>query len=82
MSLRNTLPATQGLTLLPVSRSILVAAANLRATFGSQVKLPDAIHLASALEQSCTTFITNDKRLKGVQGIAVVVLDDFILVSR
>lgn len=74
----NTLPSTQGLNLLPISRAVLIAAAKLRATIGSQVKLPDAIHLASALEQGCSTFVTNDKRLKAVQDIVVVVLDDFI----
>lgn len=46
----------------PVSRGILRQSANVRAEQG--LKLPDAIHMATAIDQCCKTFITNDKKLK------------------
>mgnify|MGYP001220635419 FL=1 len=44
-----------------VSRAVLLEAARIRAGVG--VKLPDAIHVASAHLGECKTFISNDKRL-------------------
>jgi len=57
------------LTIGPVTREILVEAARLRAL--SRIKLPDAIHAATALQKGCSSFLTNDDRLK-IQGIEVV----------
>ncbi|MCY0095938.1 type II toxin-antitoxin system VapC family toxin [Hoeflea ulvae] len=48
--------------LLPVSRDILVKAAGLRAVAGT--KLPDAIHLASAVAAGCQTFLSDDKGIR------------------
>lgn len=44
----------------PVSRDILGASAWLRAVVTS-LKLPDAIHLATAASMSCTKFLTDDR---------------------
>lgn len=65
-------------SLLPVERSILIAAAKLRAESGSQVKLPDAVHLSSALSFHCDAFLTNDKWLRTVNSLKVVLLADMI----
>ncbi|MEO7297138.1 MAG: type II toxin-antitoxin system VapC family toxin [Verrucomicrobiota bacterium] len=51
-----------GLEVIPVSREILREAARLRAE--TNIRLPDAIHLATALESSCNVFLTNDRKLK------------------
>ncbi|MBE9061213.1 PIN domain-containing protein [cf. Phormidesmis sp. LEGE 11477] len=51
--------ATSNTTALPVSRSILLEAARVRVS--TKLKLPDAIHAATALSTGCTTFLTNDK---------------------
>lgn len=48
--------------LLPVSRDILVKAAGLRAVAGT--KLPDAIHLASAVVAGCQAFLSDDKGIR------------------
>ena len=50
------------LSVLPVSRPILVEAARLRAETG--IKLPDAIHVATASAANCDVFLTNDRRMK------------------
>lgn len=60
------------LSVMPVERSILVQAADIRAQ--SKIKLPDAIHAATALSTQCTTFLTNDKQLRAIPDITVLLL--------
>ena len=55
---RSFLTTTAVLEVVPISRRILEEAAQLRAT--SKLKLPDAIHLATALQSQCDSFLTND----------------------
>lgn len=62
--------------LLPISQSILRQAANLRAT--TNIKTPDAIHVATALSVNCNLFITNDKDLRNVPGLPVVILREVL----
>lgn len=57
------------LGVVPVSRQILEGAAGLRAL--SKIKLPDAIHAATARQQRCSSFLTNDGRLR-IEGIDVL----------
>jgi len=47
---------------VPVSRTILVAAAEIRAT--NALKLPAAIHIATASTAGCSTLLTNDRSLQ------------------
>jgi predicted nucleic acid-binding protein len=49
-------------SVIPVSRDILDASANIRALIKG-VKLPDAIHLATAIDQECDFFLSNDRKL-------------------
>ncbi|WP_347566102.1 PIN domain-containing protein [Scytonema sp. UIC 10036] len=58
--------------MIPVSRDILIEAAQLRANVN--IKLPDAIHAATAILTQCSTFITNDQRFQSVLSISVVLL--------
>jgi len=55
--------SNQVLEVVPVQRDILRHAAILRAEKRS-LKLPDAIHLGTALEAGCDVFLTNEKRLE------------------
>lgn len=61
---------------VPVSRSILERAAALRAT--TNLKTPDAIHAATALEHSCAFVLTNDPAFRRVPGLSVALLDDLL----
>jgi predicted nucleic acid-binding protein len=64
----------RGLQVVPVLRTILLEAARLRGTTG--LKLPDAIHLATALSSGCEVFLTNDHRSKHT-GLETLLLQDF-----
>ncbi len=55
------------LTVLPVERDILVDAARMQALLS--LRLPDAIHVATALAAGCDVVISNDKRLKVPAGL-------------
>jgi predicted nucleic acid-binding protein len=46
-------------TLVPVSRNILIETAALRAE--SRFKLPDAVHLVSAIQVQCRFFVSDDR---------------------
>ena len=48
---------------LPVSREVLLLAADLRART-PVLKTPDAIHLASAIVRQCDVFLTGDQQLR------------------
>ncbi len=66
-----------GLTVVPISRAVLVEAARLRAAF-STLKLPDAIHAATARLHGCAVLLTNDARLRAAPGIDVIQLSDIV----
>jgi predicted nucleic acid-binding protein len=50
--------------LIPVSRDLLIETANLRNV--SRHKLPDAVHVVSAIRSRCTYFLSNDVDAKRV----------------
>ena len=68
------LRTTGSRTVAPIDRAVLIEAARLRAT--TPLRLPDAIHVATARLSGCRTFISNDQRLRTSTGLAVIVLDD------
>lgn len=51
-----------GIDVAPVDRAILLDAAQIRADHHA-LKLPDAIHLATADRTACTHFLSGDRRL-------------------
>jgi predicted nucleic acid-binding protein len=69
-----TLYHTPGLSCIPMSRQILEAAAQVRATSG--LKTPDAIHAATALIEGCTLFVTNDVAFRRIHGLNVALLSE------
>ena len=60
--------------LVAVSIEIAERATNLRAAYN--LRTPDAIHVATALETGCEIFLTNDNGLKRLSEIRVLILDD------
>jgi predicted nucleic acid-binding protein len=68
------LTGSRGLTLVDIDRPHLRAAAQLRAS--RRVRTPDALQLVTALNQRCTAFVTNDRRLPDIPGLAIVQLSD------
>ena len=62
-----------GLAVAGLNAAIQERAAELRATIES-LRLPDAIHLATAETERCDLFLTNDKRLRSVPRLPIVVL--------
>ena len=71
---RSILVSSPGVRLHPISRAVLEQAARLRAT--AQLKTPDALHAATALEAGCAVFVTNDAAFRRVTGLNVVVLHE------
>ena len=65
---------SQDFTLFQIDSIISKKAAELRARYG--IKTPDAIQLAVACENNGSLFITNDKELKKIEEIEILVLDD------
>ncbi len=63
---------SEALLVIPVSRQILKDAAQLRAFFKN--KLPDTIHLITALTSGCTYFVTNDDRIKFPPHITPIII--------
>lgn len=49
----------------PVNRALLIAAARLRAS-DLALKLPDAIHVASAIADGCGVVVSHDRRVRSV----------------
>jgi predicted nucleic acid-binding protein len=56
--------------LIPTTRETYVRASLLRAQLN--MKTPDAIHIAAAIESGCSAFLTNDKSLKAPIGITIL----------
>jgi predicted nucleic acid-binding protein len=69
---------TEGfLEVIPADRKILIKAARIRSQ-NIHLRLPDAIHLATAQHWGCDIFLTNDKHLKNYSNINVILLTDMI----
>lgn len=65
-----------GITLIPISREILLLATELRAKH--RLKTPDAIHAATSIYTNCRRFITNDQGFRNIAGLPVVVLSELL----
>jgi predicted nucleic acid-binding protein len=59
------------LEVVPVVRDVLKDAAQLRAR-DKGLKLPDAIHLTTAIGTGCKYFLTGDRRISGQFGVEIV----------
>jgi predicted nucleic acid-binding protein len=73
---KQAISSSSTLQVVPVQRDVLIEAATLRATVN--LKLPDAIHAATAISTQCSTFLTNDQRFQVVSGFQTVLLSQVI----
>ena len=61
-----------GLIFLPVTVAVADTSADFRAKYN--LRTPDALHIAAAIQADAGCFITNDRRLKAVKEIPVLLL--------
>lgn len=63
-------------TLNKTNRDTFLQAAELGGRLG--MRTPDAIHFASAMENHCPFFLTNDKKIKSYGGVTVIQVSDLM----
>ena len=68
--------ASNAVRLLEAPYAVFEDAARVRAETG--LKIPDALHAATALRAGCALFITNDTDFRRMQELPVVVLNDLL----
>lgn len=73
---RHLLLHSENFTTYSIDSIIAEKAAVLRARY--DLKTPDALQLATAIENNATMFITNDSNLKKVKEIEILVLKDYL----
>jgi predicted nucleic acid-binding protein len=71
-----TLNSFSSLAVAAIDENVAEAAALIRARYA--IRLPDAMQLATAIHGEATLFLTNDKRMKKVDALEVLVLSDFL----
>jgi len=62
---------------VPINSEVAESAARVRATYG--LRLPDAIQIAFALDVRCQAIVCNDRSMRRVTELQVLVLDDLEL---
>ncbi len=63
------------INILPLDKQVAKYASWLRATYCS-IKAMDALQLATAIQNKCDVFLTNDKQLRQVDKIRVLLVDE------
>lgn len=58
-----------------ITETIAVTAAKIRAKY-TGIKTADSMQLAAAIESSCDVFLTNDKQLKQVEEVKVLLVEE------
>ena len=69
--------ASNAVSLLDAPYGVFEDAARLRAETG--LKIPDALHAATALRVGCELFVTNDTDFRRVRELPTVVLNDLLV---
>lgn len=71
-----TLKTFPTLSMIAIDEQLAEAAALIRARY--KIRLPDALQIAAAIQGEATLFLTNDKRIKKVDALEVLVLSDYL----
>ncbi len=67
---------SRNFSIAPLDAQMCVQAADLRARYG--LRTPDALQLACAIQSGSQAFLTNDIKLRKVEELRVVVLEDLL----
>ncbi len=71
-----TLLLSSEVSLTPITQSVLKDAATIRAH--NNIKTPDSIHAATAMNSQCNFFITNDAGFRKISGLPAIILKDVL----
>jgi predicted nucleic acid-binding protein len=71
------LQQSRNFDLVRITEKIAKEAADLRSRYA--IRTPDALQIAAAIDVGCQAFLTNDKRLKSVSDLTILVLDELEL---
>ena len=74
LTYRNWFLETKNLSISPVSIAVAERAAQLRAAHN--LKTPDAIHLATAIDEKCDALLTNDTIFRRAHDIRVILVSE------
>lgn len=69
------LTRSRGIRLIDLQRSLLRAAAQLRAV--ARIKTQDALRIAAAIRANCEVFLTNDRDLPSIAGLRILQLRNY-----
>ena len=69
------LTKSRGIRFRDLDRTLLRSAAQLRAVFS--IRTPDALQLAAALSGGCNVYLTNDRSLPRIPGLAILQVSDY-----
>ncbi|MEK7793553.1 MAG: PIN domain-containing protein [Candidatus Hydrogenedentota bacterium] len=72
------LTSRPGFSIMPVDRTVIREAARLRSEIPA-LRLPDAIHAATAKLSGCDFFVTNDKHLGALPSVRVILMSESTL---
>ena len=72
---RDLLHHSRNFQMMPIDIAIAERAAELRTRYN--IRIPDALQIATAMVSDCEAFLTNDAKLKSVTELRVLLLDDF-----
>ena len=68
----NKLLFDSGIELIPITRSLLISATDLRAKHN--LKTPDAIHAVTSIDLNCNRFLTNDRGFNNIPRLPTLIL--------
>jgi predicted nucleic acid-binding protein len=71
---RDLLLHSRNYQITPIDSTVAELAASLRAQHN--LRTPDALQVASAIQSGCQAFLTNDKSIKRLQDIQILILDE------
>lgn len=75
-SYQKILQNSQNFYLVNLTPTIAYQTAELRANYN--IKPPDAVHIATAIESGCQAFLTNDRGISRIKEIEILILDDLL----